>query len=386
MIIYILFSTLILFIANIDVSFSKNKLITKYILFLFIILVIGLRYELGVDWLFYRNLFNGNNNSTLSIEPGYKLLSSFISFLGFDFWLFVCMISIFILLVLSHYFKKYSPFPLFCLSIYFISSFGFNVEALRQIITVAIFYIALNYYLNNKKKYYIILCLLASYFHTSAMLLLILPFIDGPLFKRLMKISVLIGLIMSAMGLYPIDTILATLTLLPYNSYLEKVLLYSLPVSTSNAFSFNLLFKVFIISYYFFKKKYIYSAFINKKRSLSILSSLESLILIMLIVNVYLCKYGTITSRINEYFSPIFIILVSYLIMISKRRVNKIVFSFMFSCCTLISFIRFTSNEYFQKQYLPYRNYLYFMIADKNKSLTREREQAVKLHWIERKK
>ncbi|MFS1582169.1 MAG: EpsG family protein [Candidatus Arsenophonus phytopathogenicus] len=226
--------------------------IIYYLLFiiyylLFIILVIRLRYELGVDWLFYRNLFNGNN-STLSIEPGYKLLPSFISFLGFDFCLFVCMISIFILLVLSHFFKNYSPFPLFCLSIYFISSFGFNVEALRQIIAVAIFYIALNYYLNNKKKHYIILCLLASSFHMSAMLLLILPFIDGSLFKRLMKISVLIGLIMSVMGLYPIETILATLTLLPDNSYLEKVLLYSLPVSTSNAFSFNLLFKILIIS------------------------------------------------------------------------------------------------------------------------------------------
>ncbi|WP_186377448.1 EpsG family protein, partial [Yersinia rochesterensis] len=85
-------------------------------------------------------------------------------------------------------FKKYSLFPLFCLSIYFISSFGFNIEALRQIIAVAIFYIALSYYLNGKKKHYIALCLLASSFHISAIILIILPFIDNAIFKRLRKL------------------------------------------------------------------------------------------------------------------------------------------------------------------------------------------------------
>lgn len=384
MIIYILFSILMFIIANIDVTFTKNKLIVKYILFLFIVLVIGLRYELGVDWLFYRDFFNNKDHSVSLMEPGYKLLSSFTSFLGFDFWLFICIINIFILLVLYYFFKKYSPFHFFCLSIYFISSFSFNVEALRQIIAVAIFYIALKYYLNNEKKKYIAICLFASSFHISAILLLILPFIDNFFLKKLMKMIILVGLVMPMIGLYPVETILEKLTLLPDNSYIEKVILYSLPANNSNAFSFNLFFKILIICYFFFKKKYIYYEFINKKISLSILSSLESLILLMLIIDVYFYKYGIIISRINEYFSPIFIILVSYLIMINKHIVNKIIFSFIFSSCVLISFIRFSSNEYFQKQYIPYRNSLYFIIINENKFLTRE--QDVKLHWIERKK
>ncbi|AMA64733.1 hypothetical protein AUT07_00145 [Candidatus Arsenophonus lipoptenae] len=384
MMIYTLYSIIILLIANIDVTYRKNKLITKYILFALIILVVGLRYELGVDWLFYRNIFNGNNKNTLIIEFGYKLLSSFISFLGFNFWLFVCMINIFILLILYHFFKKYSPFPFFCLSIYFISSFGFNIEALRQIIAVAIIYIALNCYLNNKKKYYTILCLLASSFHISAILFLILPFIDCHFFNQLMKIGTLIGLVIPTIDFYPMKIIFIILDLLPNNAFLEKILFYFLHENTSNLFSFNLIFKIVIIFYYFFKKKYICYELMNKRISLKTLFSLESLILIMLIINIYFSKCGTITSRINEYFAPIFILLVSYLIMINKELINKFIFSFAFSCCILISFIRFSLNDYFQKQYIPYRNYLYFIINKNENSSTRE--QSVRLHWIERKK
>ncbi|CNE79995.1 EpsG family protein [Yersinia kristensenii] len=384
MIIYGLFSVLTLLIANIDIAFSKNKLIVKYVLFLLIILVIGLRYELGIDWLFYLNSFNGNSTNTLTIEPGYQLLSSFISYLGFGFWSFVCMISIFILFILYRFFKKYSPFPLFCLSIYFILSFGFNIEALRQIIAVAIFYIALSYYLNGKKKHYIALCLLASSFHISAIIFITLPFIDNAIFKRLMKISVLFGVAMSVVGLYPIEIILETLTLFSYNPYLEKIHHYTLNAGTGNIFTYNLLVKIIIISYYFIKKKHIYFEFANKKIPLNFASSLEIIILTMLIIDVYFGKYGTITSRIDEYFIPIFIILVSYLIMINKSIVNKLVFSILFSCYVLIAFIRFTSNEYFQNQYIPYRNSLYSKIIGENASMARE--QAVKLHWIERKK
>ncbi|PHZ34232.1 hypothetical protein CS536_19650 [Yersinia kristensenii] len=207
---------------------------------------------------------------------------------------------------------------------------------------------------------------------------------DNAIFKRLMKISVLFGVVMSVVGLYPIEIILEALTLFSYNPYLEKIHLYTLNASTGNIFTYNLLVKIIIISYYFIKKKHIYFEFANKKSPLNFASSLETIILTMLIIDVYFGKYGTITSRVDEYFAPIFIILVSYLIMINKSIANKVAFSILFSCYVLIAFIRFTSNEYFQNQYIPYRNSLYSKIIGENASMARE--QAVKLHWIERKK
>lgn len=62
----------------------KNKLLL--IASFFIFTFIGLRYEVGVDWLFYQESYEGLEKN-LTIEPGYLFLTSLSSFI-FNFWFF----------------------------------------------------------------------------------------------------------------------------------------------------------------------------------------------------------------------------------------------------------------------------------------------------------
>ncbi|WP_430749794.1 EpsG family protein, partial [Cronobacter turicensis] len=80
--IYYLFISFVFLVILADIFFVTDAKIRAFfytILFTIIVVFVGLRYQTGLDWSFYINLYKGSSSS-LAIEPGYYLLSYVSSF------------------------------------------------------------------------------------------------------------------------------------------------------------------------------------------------------------------------------------------------------------------------------------------------------------------
>ncbi|AUX93985.1 EpsG family protein [Mixta gaviniae] len=380
--IYYIYAGILLFFANLDVLADRKKKILIVIVSCIIALFVGLRYELGVDWLFYRDFYNGGA-ITLTIEPGYQLISKFFSSLGLYFWHFTLVITLFILTSLIFILKKYSPYPVFVLCVYFLVSFGFNVEALRQIVAVTFFYLALNFYLKEKNRLYYLTCLIGALFHISALLLLIFPFFIKRKIIKIGRFSLLVGVLLALVDIYPLGKLFKLVALIYSNPYIYKLVLYSSGELSGSVLSFNLMFKILIYCLFIKNKRNVLLYFAKRGVSLFYILVFEAAFLLMLNIDIFLGQFGTISSRFDEYFIPAMLIIVSYIIASYNKRHNRTLLACCFSLYVFLSFQRFTDNDYFMAQFVPYSNSIAEMLHGSSYDL--ERENAVKLHWQLRK-
>ena len=75
-------------VALLDTVLNRNKKYIAAVLLVTVIILIGMRYEVGVDWVVYESLFLGNEIN-VQFEPGYIIISNLFSQLNLDFWFFV---------------------------------------------------------------------------------------------------------------------------------------------------------------------------------------------------------------------------------------------------------------------------------------------------------
>ena len=165
-------------------SHKAGKLFIWFFLYIYMVLLMGLRYKVGgdtlnyMDWHYYApslsewKLFDVSN----PYEPGFTLLGSFSRSISKEFWVFE-LIHAFILNTCIFYFiaknTKYRFLGLFiCFLFYYLY---FSTEILRE--SIAVFVFVLNYKYFEKKQWlkYYISVFVACLFHISAVFLIILP-------------------------------------------------------------------------------------------------------------------------------------------------------------------------------------------------------------------
>lgn len=166
-----------------DLFESYNKIATQDILVLFfLITIVGLRYNVGVDWPAYKEYFEGFNlykNLTFqdqNMELGYYLINYLVSYVGGSYTLiFSIAAAISWVFILKSYPSKLLP-----LTIFFIFCDGYffwSLNGVRQFIAVAIFAYSIKYIINKNFLYFILFITFASLFHYSAILLTPLYFL-----------------------------------------------------------------------------------------------------------------------------------------------------------------------------------------------------------------
>lgn len=154
---------------------TRNKFF-NYVALLFIILVSGLRYEVGYDYFNYVSFFKGRG--TDSMEPLSKLaiftLSQlFNNPLSMFFFFSLATLSITYISI-----EKFTTSPRMALMIYllipglYLNSFSI----LRQSIAISVFFLALYYLFKNEKTKYFVLSMVAILFHYSAVFPFLLIF------------------------------------------------------------------------------------------------------------------------------------------------------------------------------------------------------------------
>ena len=177
MLLYIILLSLSLFsIGYCEIGgHRKYRKILFYLLFLYAVLLAGLRYRVGGDTIIYMDDYADLPTlSELSIEdffyqqtePFYLLLCVLVRMISPEFYLFQLIHALLVNFAVFRFFKKYSNYPFIGLFIYFLwFYFIFNYEFLRESLAVSVMLLAYGYYQNKRWKKYYACATIALMFH-----------------------------------------------------------------------------------------------------------------------------------------------------------------------------------------------------------------------------
>lgn len=187
---------IICFIAAITYDCNKNihlfKKFTWFFLFIYLILLVGLRFEVGGDTINYMAFYTSQKtidswspNFADRFQPAYSLLCALTKTYSKDFVFFQFVHVIIVTCVLFWFIKKYSTAPFFSLFCLIFSNYiYFTTEILREILAVLVFLVFYKSYINRNWSKYIFGVFLACMFHYSAIVLLFIPLLRNLKFNK----------------------------------------------------------------------------------------------------------------------------------------------------------------------------------------------------------
>lgn len=156
-------------------SLTKSRLI-QVITISFLIIIVGLRFEIGGDWTNYLIMFKSLSGTSLKsylilTDPGYGLLNFFAYNLNYEIWFINIICSILFFIGLDYFCKHCKnywialliAFPYLILSV----SMGYT----RQSVAIGFAMIAIVHLFKGNKFSFLIWIFLALLFHKSAILL-----------------------------------------------------------------------------------------------------------------------------------------------------------------------------------------------------------------------
>lgn len=185
-VIFSIFSIIFLFWKYPAISISRKSLICKsnqifindifyYIVPVFLIsLLIGLRYDVGVDYLAYKEIYETHftgalNESYKNIEFLFGIISFCCYKLGIPYYFFFVLMAFIPFIFYYKAFKSFSylfPFVSYCLISLGVLFWYFNIQ--RQTTAFFILLYSVNFIKENKKIKFLLCCLLAFGFHASS--------------------------------------------------------------------------------------------------------------------------------------------------------------------------------------------------------------------------
>ena len=179
---------------SIDKLYSKDRVTInfKYFLFLVIIsIIVGFRYNVGVDWDGYRIAFLESGNLTFeenSFELGYFIISKIMNLLGFGYQQFFFLINLFTWYFIFKSIPKklllYFIFFLFCTEFFF-----WSMNGIRQFTAMSIFLFSIKYILDKQLIKFTLTLIFAGLFHKSAFIFFPLYFIP---YKKLYNRTIML--------------------------------------------------------------------------------------------------------------------------------------------------------------------------------------------------
>lgn len=167
-------------------SFLKKDKKNYYLLIFFyavFIFLFALRGKAGTDWVAYLDYYNNLNNLDIvkgySFEYGYYLLNKLFFTIGFNYWTFKVITSVLISVLFYFAIRSHTKHMSMAILLGLFYFFYPSVEAVRQSISIVLFFYSLKY-INGKGKRnfacYFALNLIGLLFHRTAIFCLIYYF------------------------------------------------------------------------------------------------------------------------------------------------------------------------------------------------------------------
>lgn len=366
---YFLFFVLLCIGSLISISSDGQKYTKSFyvILFLFFWLTSGLRFETGIDYFAYQDIYDQTYTlkqafeygkiSEIPAELGYLLLSSLFKTIGTEINVMFLFIALITSLLLFNSFKTYvNRYKFVALLIYFsFVYFTLDMSGVRQAIAVNIILYSFRYIQRKNIYKYIVCVILASFFHASALIGVIFYW----LFNK--KISSFFIVLATLFGFLIIGLEIPII-----NIIVDKVLSQFMPAtamfklfyySTSDkiwGLNIKVIFNIMVLFVLLYHRKTLAERFLYFNL---ILNSLFCYVFLREI----LWESININSRINFYFIFGLIMGIPLILDLVKKKLNTIgvllaiIFINFYQCSEFILF-RSATN--------PYQNYFIHKVFD----------------------
>ncbi|MFM4937375.1 EpsG family protein [Aeromonas veronii] len=178
---------------------------TLNFVFIFSFLIIfGFRYQVGVDWFNYIEVYNRHVNSTVlfdTTELGYKTINLLAHYVdkGIVTTILLSTLLFILFTVYGISLLKLNPYYFFALvSAYHFVMSGMNFT--RQAIALSVMLMAFGFLIQKRRRGFLLLTLFAGFFHTSAWCFFPLIFIDGKLRYIFLAITTIVPLLVHQMS------------------------------------------------------------------------------------------------------------------------------------------------------------------------------------------
>ena len=203
MAIYIFIFLLFSLFAYLEVRFDLtgyNKNVLYYIIFFYLIIQVGFRWETGTDWRPYFEHFESAGSLEkvfldvlLGFEIGYGYSVYLIRLFTDNYTVFLVIHALIYYLLVFKANKKLSPYPIISMFIFYTSTMGI-LGSNRQLIALSVCLYSLKFVVNKKPLKFLVSIALAFTFHTSALFFLVYYFLNRN-FKKYYLITFLLAAI-----------------------------------------------------------------------------------------------------------------------------------------------------------------------------------------------
>ena len=344
----------------------KNDLITYTICYLSLALTSGLRYETGIDYFAYLNIFEGSQNImefnffASYVEPSYAFLNSLFYSLGFDINIMYLTISLITTAILLNSFKRYIGQKYYLLAViiyYSVSYFLLDMSGVRQAIALSAFVYSIRFIIERRFWKFFFVIVIAFTFHRSAAILLVVYPISRMHIASWLHITILL------LGIF---LMIAKITLLrPILEFGSSIFLSGPLASKFLAFTTSEFFAVprtLTVGLMIYVPIYVI-AVVKRKR-------LERLVpYYNVILNIFLCFIVTLFSlyesmdisiRFSSYFTFAFALTFPLLLSLLKQDGKNLIIGFFVIFFVSVFAMRhmILDGEPTTIMYRPYQNYI----------------------------
>lgn len=332
--IYIVFLLILLVESISSFRLTRNNALSKFCFsgaLVSFVLLAGLRYNNGVDYASYKEIYENPSELYELKETGFIQLVDLMNRIGLSYQVFVFLFSFVTVWLAFKFIRYYSPYPFLSLLIYFsIGNYYFSTfNAIRQGLAIVIFLNMLELVKQRRRNKYIFLMIInALCVHFSAFLLIPLYYILNQHINIWIKILLVFGIASLTGGI---------IQLIEHSPYAVYLLFdgFAAPLTPTNYML--LLFSIAVICYEKFNHQWAirYGIFSNINVIVLALSALaivfENTPVIMPV------------NRILGYFSMIYIVVIPLIIKELKTRsikslcINTLSLIFAFLCYWALS-------------------------------------------------
>lgn len=312
---FISFLIVLLLFSFGEVLFKKTSWKVFNIVYVILVVITAVRYGVGTDFFNYEFIYKETpvsfGSELLDVyhgEPGFLFLISLFKLLGADFYVFNAFWGIMSMLAYYIGIKRYCVYPFLSLLVFYcIFYFTYPFNAIRQGLTIALFFaVSLKYLYQKETLKYVMCTILFSLFHASILFTLVFPILLK--FKLDLRSFTIMFLIAA---LFPI----------------QKLLILCTPPVFHTAISFYSDSEVSLLGVlarmiFFFPILYYISK--NENKNVCFLT-IRNLYLWGMIIYVLFISYSFIASRLNVYTRLIELILLPGFCMCYYRKTTRLV-------------------------------------------------------------
>ena len=321
----------------------------------------------GTDCFVYEKMFNAvpiindfnfdtvhDIYGTFGAEKGYLYLNSIIKSLGFNFFGFTLIHSIFFYFSLYKGLKNYTYNFNLLIIVFIYKMFFYNTFiSMRQSITIGIFFLAMHYIQEKKIVKYFAMCFIATFFHNGAFILFLVYFINKFHLTKKMLIKI---------NIFFIPTIFLSIINFPILNYFNFIvkllsdptlidktnsLVYGGNASSIGIFHTLEYFLIMFLVIHFFEE------IISLDKNVEFILKL----FVILLPLFTLFRGYEILTRFKDYFIMTYPIILGYLCMIDEKKMRKILQIGTVSVC-LFGYIRYLIL-FDGGALMPYSSYLF---------------------------